>query len=98
MSQDFFDLSTSGKYTLSFHYQHNQGTGGTCSLITSLGGIVNSAFVIPEVVAAYGWSHYTYVSIPDITASSGWQPLVFEFKCTQLGSMYLDNVAFSKRL
>jgi hypothetical protein len=98
LEQDFFDLSTSGKYTLSFYYQQNQGTSGTCSLITSLGGIVNSAFVIPEVVTAYGWCLCTYVSIPDITASLGWQPLVFEFKCTQLGSMYLDNVAFSKQL
>jgi hypothetical protein len=98
MKQDFFDLSTSGKYTLSFYYQQNQGTSGTCSLITSLGGIVNSAFVIPKVDTAYGWSHYTYVSIPNIHAGSYYQPLVFEFKCTQLGSMYLDNVAFSKQL
>jgi len=97
IQQDLTDLSTSDSYTLSFHYQQYQGTAGSCNLISSLGDIVKSSFVITNSSSKFGASSYHYVVVPEIVPSAARQTLVFEVKCSLPEVVFLDAVAFQKQ-
>jgi hypothetical protein len=84
---------------LTFYYFQYLGSANTCSLVTSVGVTVVSAF-LPSVVSPLASKLYQKVSIPNITPLAGSQALKFAFYCgdsSVQNAIVLDDVLFQKQ-